>query len=123
MNVYQFAAKRPNEIGCQDSHEAGKHDEIRVVAENMSHKRSIELVPGAEIPMINHKGLNVCLGGPLKCEGFGLIAAQSHDLAGEIPFPAGVDQGLKVGSTARGQHQNSGQSRLVRFHSERSPGA
>src|SRR5680860_589418 len=123
MNVYQFAAKCPNETGGQDSHEPGQYDEVRVVAKNVGRERRIELLPGAEIIMVNHKSLNVSLPGPFKREGSGLVAAQSNNLSRKVSLPGGVNQRLKIGSASGSQNQNSGKRRLVCLHFESSPDA
>src|SRR5690554_6993567 len=93
-------------IGGQDAHEAGQYDHVRVPSPQLGHQGAINLFAGTILLMVHNEGFDVCLGCPLQRAGTGAVAANGEDFAGEIPFTAGVYQGLKVGAAARSQNNN-----------------
>ena len=98
-------------------------DQVRVVAKDFCHKRGVKLVPGFEVPVVDHKRFDVGLGRTFQGKGTGLIAADGNDLSGEIPLTTGINQCLEVGAAARRKHQDFRQRSLICLHADSSPGA
>jgi hypothetical protein len=91
MEVDEPVGKGVHEVGRQDAHESGGHDEVRLVGGNLFTQRDAPLLPGGEVLGRDDDRLE-----PhprrLVDAGTGPIGGDRNDGAGDLPGLAGARQ-------------------------------
>src|SRR5487761_193437 len=104
MDVDHAVAPNIDELGSEDTHEAGEADKVDTRFLERGIERRVECHAFGEASVRDDAGRNFGACGALEARGVGTIGDHRDDLGGIVACRAGVDQRLKVGAAARNQH-------------------
>ena len=103
MDIDHPIAPSGHEFLAEDAHEAGKADQIDLVAQQPAHDLGIERYAGGEVTVRHNLGWDSGFGGPLQPARFG-TAGQNQDDPGRIArLLASFDQGAEIAAATRNE--------------------
>ena len=110
MDVDQAPRVTANELGCQYPHEAGQHDDRRIMTIDFLRQRPIELFAGRITAMVDDTRRDPCLPRDAQAAGIGAVADHRGDRRAELCTPALLarcaKQGFKIAAAARDQYDD-----------------
>ena len=84
MNVEYRPGKMIDKDRCENAHETGKNDQVRMVAIQRCDQRRVEILPGGVVSVFNAFDLDAGIPGALETGRMGLVAQDDAQIKFEI---------------------------------------